>query len=70
MSHQLKVAGIVPVSVGEIDPRREWGEEVVQDRQARVYRRLVGDDGCLKGAILAGDISGFVDLEEQIAREG
>lgn len=70
MSHQLKVAGIDLVSMGEIDPRREWEEEVVEDRQAGVYRRLVKKDGRLKGAILIGDISGFRDLEKQIAQEG
>lgn len=70
MSHQLKVAGIDLVSLGDLDLRGEGEEEVVEDRAAGIYRRLVRKDGRLRGAILLGDISGFRDLEKQIAQGG
>lgn len=69
-SHQLKVAGIDLVSLGDLDLRGEGEEEVVEDRAAGIYRRLVRKDGRLRGAILLGDISGFRDLEKQIAQGG
>ncbi|MEW5932726.1 MAG: hypothetical protein AB1816_04015, partial [Bacillota bacterium] len=64
------VAGIDLVSLGDLDLRGEGEEEVVEDRAAGIYRRLVRKDGRLRGAILLGDISGFRDLEKQIAQGG
>lgn len=69
-SHQLKVAGIDLVSMGEIDPRHELEEEVIEDPERGVYRRLIKSDGRLRGAILVGDVSGFRDLEKQIGQGG
>lgn len=69
-SHQLKVAGIDLVSMGEIDPRHELEEEVTADPERGVYRRLIKKEGRLRGAILMGDVSGFRDLEKQIGQEG
>ncbi|MEW5933615.1 MAG: hypothetical protein AB1816_08545 [Bacillota bacterium] len=43
---------------------------MVEDRAAGIYRRLVRKDGRLRGAILLGYISGFRDLEKQIAQGG
>ncbi|MBE3519104.1 MAG: NAD(P)/FAD-dependent oxidoreductase [Firmicutes bacterium] len=68
-SHQLKVAGVDVVSVGEIDPRHELEEEVIADPASGVYRRLIKKDGRLQGAILVGDISGFRELQRQIEQE-
>lgn len=58
------------VSMGEIDPRHELEEEVIEDPERGVYRRLIKSDGRLRGAILVGDVSGFRDLEKQIGQGG
>jgi len=54
----LEVAGIPTVSVGLTNPLRDVGFEILTLRRGDTYRKLVLEEGVLKGALLVGDIEG------------
>ncbi len=64
-SNQLKVLDVDLFSVGKITPA-DASDQLLEDQQEGVYRRLVCRDGKLVGAILYGDTSLAAPIKEAI----
>jgi NAD(P)H-nitrite reductase large subunit len=56
--NSFELADIPTISVGLIDPPESDGCQVYADRRGDSYRKLVIQDGILKGALLVNDIEG------------
>ncbi len=74
-SNTLKIVGIDLTSVGIVNPESSKYEEIKKiDREARVYKKIVLDQGKIVGAIILGDISTaaairrLIDLEADVSK--
>ncbi|MCX7845515.1 MAG: FAD-dependent oxidoreductase [Dictyoglomaceae bacterium] len=70
-SNTLKVTGIDLTSIGEIDPPKEKGFEVIikKDEERGFYRKLVLKERVIVGAILLGDKRKYVNKIQNFIRE-
>ncbi|MEN2984449.1 MAG: FAD-dependent oxidoreductase [Dictyoglomaceae bacterium] len=70
-SNTLKVTGIDLTSIGEIDPPKDKGFEVIikKDEEKGFYRKLVLKDSIVVGAILLGNKRRYVNKIQYLIRE-
>ena len=53
---KLKVSGVQVFSAGEVQQREGLRAVYVEDKQAKIYRKLLLDNGIIKGIVLFGDV--------------
>jgi nitrite reductase (NADH) large subunit len=67
LSNSLKVVGVDLTSAGEIDPDGKFEAAVFEDEG--VYRKIVVEDGRIKGFIFLGQTSGVKECQAALEQE-
>ena len=67
LSNSLKVVGVDLTSAGEIDPNGKFEAAVFEDEG--VYRKIVVEDGRIKGFIFLGQTSGVKECQAALEQE-
>ena len=53
---KLKISGLATFSVGQTSKHASELEYIIEDQANNVYRKLIVDDGLIKGIVLLGDV--------------
>jgi nitrite reductase (NADH) large subunit len=69
ISNTLKVMGIDLFAVGDIDAEGKYVSIAVKDKNTFTYRKLVIQDGIIRGAILYGNVEGRGKIMKAIEKE-
>ena len=65
---KLKVSGVQLFSAGEVENQEGMQALTVEDHEAKIYRKLLIQDGYIKGIVLFGDVSSgpyYFDLMQE-----